>query len=104
MLQAAAVYVRGADADPGHDVALSETEPTMRRLIALDGAEREEVLEAVERYNSHLVALGLRDVDVVPGNTTIAWSGGDGSRPPRRWPWPRSPWSARPSTGRPSGS
>lgn len=70
MLQAAMVYLRGADADPSREVALREAEPTVRRLLALDEGEREKVIDEVERYNSHLVALGLRDVDVVPGNTT----------------------------------
>ena len=71
LLAAATVHVRGADADPSREIELQEAEPTARAPARRWPAElRDDVLAAVERYDSHLVALGLRDVDVVPGNTT----------------------------------
>ena len=70
LLAAATVQVRGAHADPSRDIELQETEPIARALLNGPAGPRDDVLAAVERYDSHLVALGLRDVDVVPGNTT----------------------------------
>ena len=71
LLAAATAYVRGSEADLGREIELRDAEPTARALLAAPAEHRAAVLSAVERYDSHLVTLGLRDVDVVPGNTTV---------------------------------
>lgn len=66
---AASVYLRPPDADPSRVQPMSEVEPTLRRLLALPDGERETILREAEVYRANLGVLGLRDADVVPGNT-----------------------------------
>ena len=67
---AASVYLRRPDADPNRVQPISEIEPTLRRLLAL--ARRRSARRSSTRPRptaSNLEVIGLRDVDVIPGNT-----------------------------------
>jgi glycerol-3-phosphate O-acyltransferase/dihydroxyacetone phosphate acyltransferase len=67
---AAGVYERRPDADPSRPLGLEVVEPTMRRLNSRPGPARDAVAEVAERYRAELQLAGLRDGDVVPGNTS----------------------------------
>jgi glycerol-3-phosphate O-acyltransferase / dihydroxyacetone phosphate acyltransferase len=67
---AAGIYERAPEADPSRALGLEVVEPTMRRLNALPSPARDAVAEVAERYRAELQLAGLRDGDVVPGNTS----------------------------------
>jgi 1-acyl-sn-glycerol-3-phosphate acyltransferase len=66
---AAAVRLRPPESDPSRQVPLAISEPLARRLAALPPDARQPVVDAINTYQGQLDLLGLRDADVVPGNT-----------------------------------
>jgi 1-acyl-sn-glycerol-3-phosphate acyltransferase len=66
---AAAVRLRPPESDPSREVPLAMSEPLARRLAELPDDARQPVIEAINTYRGQLELLGLRDADVVPGNT-----------------------------------
>jgi glycerol-3-phosphate O-acyltransferase / dihydroxyacetone phosphate acyltransferase len=69
LTEAAAVYLRAPDADPGRSLALAGLEPVARRLDRAPAEPRAAVLAAIDEYQGQLSVLALNDADVVPGNT-----------------------------------
>ena len=100
---AAAVYQRSPDADPSRALPMrgDRADPAAPRRAAA-GASGQQVADTAERYRAELKLAGLRDGDVVPGNTSarvvqrVRLSAAKASW--RR----RSAWSARWSTRPPS--
>jgi len=69
LAEAAAVYERDPEANPVLGVSLAGVEPLVRRLDRAPETARGAVVQAMSEYQAELDVLGLRDVDVVPGNT-----------------------------------
>lgn len=69
LAQAAMVYQRAPEADPGKGLTIAGVEPVARRIDRAPASQRQAVLQAIDRYLGELDVLGLEDTDVVPGNT-----------------------------------
>jgi 1-acyl-sn-glycerol-3-phosphate acyltransferase len=69
LLQAVRVASRRPEADPAVSPLLGEEEPLLRRLSRAEPERRAAVVAATASYQAELSLLGLRDSDVVPGNT-----------------------------------